>query len=102
ARILEQKNQMGLIEAFHKSEMCNNSILYFIGNSTRNDYVDDLDNYIHANHLNDRVFITGAKENIEEYYQASDLFVLFSNFEGSPNALVEAMSCGLPVLCSDV
>lgn len=35
------------------------------------------------------------------YYQAADIFALASRYEGSPNALLEAMSCGLPAVVTD-
>jgi glycosyltransferase involved in cell wall biosynthesis len=39
---------------------------------------------------------------LRQHYQAADVFVLPSYFEGLPLALLEAMACGLPALVSDV
>lgn len=43
-----------------------------------------------------------AEKNILPVYQSNDIFCLPSLFEGYPNVLCEAMSCGMPVLCSRV
>ena len=40
--------------------------------------------------------------NILLEYQKSDVFCLPSIYEGFPNVICEAMSCGLPILCSDI
>ena len=39
---------------------------------------------------------------MSRYYSAADVFCLPSHWEGIANAVVEAMSCGLPVLTTDV
>ena len=52
--------------------------------------------------LRDRVTFVGAVEATVPYYQACDLFVLPSFYEGLSNALLEAMACGLPVVATRV
>ena len=44
---------------------------------------------------------TVAREQVTNYYQVADLFVLASLHEGLPRVLVEAMSHGLPCLAHD-
>lgn len=46
-------------------------------------------------------FIPPTNDILTEY-QACDVFCLPSLFEGFPNVVCEAMSCGKPILCSDV
>ena len=43
----------------------------------------------------------GHVDNPVPYLRASQVFVLTSRFEGSPNALLEAMACGLPAVVSN-
>jgi D-inositol-3-phosphate glycosyltransferase len=35
------------------------------------------------------------------FYRAADVFALTSDFDNSPNAVLEAMACGLPVVATD-
>lgn len=51
--------------------------------------------------LDSRVIFAGNRPDVAAYMQASDMFVLPSEWEGLSIALLEAMACGLPVLVSD-
>lgn len=48
-----------------------------------------------------RVIWRGRVENALSFYQTASIFVLASRHEGTPNAMLEAMACGLPVVVSD-
>jgi glycosyltransferase involved in cell wall biosynthesis len=48
------------------------------------------------------VQFTGQVQDAVPYLQASDIFVLPSSTEGLSNSMLEAMSCGLPVLATTV
>ena len=50
--------------------------------------------------LQDRVLFAGVQDDVPAYMNAFDLFLLPSNFEGSPVTLVEAQGCGVPCLAS--
>lgn len=50
----------------------------------------------------DRVIWLGARDDVEGWLSAIDLFVHTANFEGMPNAVMEAMAMGLPVVASAV
>jgi len=47
------------------------------------------------------VFLPGIVGNIGEWYEAADLYVMTSRFEGFPNALAEALVYGLPAVSVD-
>lgn len=51
--------------------------------------------------LENKILFTGSLENPFSYIDKSDVYVLSSLFEGFPNALVEALACGCPVIATD-
>lgn len=48
------------------------------------------------------VIFCGWRQNVSEYLRASDIFVLPSFGEGIPNSLIEAMSCGLVCVSTNI
>lgn len=52
--------------------------------------------------LSDRVHFAGWREEVAAWLASSDLYLLPSRWEGMPNALMEAMAVGLPVVAADV
>ena len=52
--------------------------------------------------LGERLRLSGPVDDIVELYQMADVYLLGSYNEGTPNVLLEAMSCGLPVICRNL
>ena len=52
--------------------------------------------------IDGRVHLLGFRTDISELLKSADIFLFPSIQEGLPVALMEAMSCGLPVICSEI
>lgn len=75
--------------------------LLFIGNEIK-EAKDDFSRLVHSLGLSGNVLFLGQKENIADYINILDVFVLSSNFEGIPLALLEAMYLRKPVVASNI
>lgn len=61
-----------------------------------------LRDYVKAARLENNVRFLGAVQNTFEYLQAADIFVFPTENDAFPSSLIEAMSCGLPVVTTPV
>lgn len=66
--------------------------------------VDKLEKIVHQSGYEDRFEFLGyvEKNKLIELYQNATVFVLPSHYEGLPTTLLEAMSCGLPIVATAV
>lgn len=98
-RFVAQKNHDFLIDIFneiHKKN--NNSILLLAGQGP---LMEDIKNKVKELNLNDSVKFLGQRNDANELYQAFDVFLLPSLYEGLPVVGVEAQASGLLCYLSD-
>lgn len=62
---------------------------------------DNLRASINQKELTERVILKGNVEKIADELNSADMFIMSSDFEGMPNALMEAMAVGLPVISTN-
>ncbi len=97
-RFVPQKNSLFILDVFY--EICkikSNAILLLIGDGMlREKMLAKIDKM----HLNNNVVYLGGREDIQQFYNAMDAFLLPSLYEGLPVVGLEAQSCGLPVFFS--
>lgn len=97
-RFSKQKNHEFLIKVFEKiHELKHNSVLVLVGVG---ELEEEIKNLVHQKKLDDCVKFLGKRNDCNELYQAMDVFVLPSNYEGLTVVGIEAQSIGLPCIFS--
>ncbi|AWH85131.1 glycosyl transferase [Flavobacterium album] len=97
-RFAEAKNHFFLLDVAQKLLEADKDFYFvLIGNNT-----DKLIPYSEKLGIRDSILFLGFKANIPEYLKAFDAFFFPSVTEGQPNALIEAMISGLPIVASDI
>lgn len=98
AGLVDIKNHVLLIDAYKQAvSVINEIMLIIIGDGP---LMKDLYEYIVKLNLQDKIKLAGylSRRQILEHLQSSHCFVLSSKSETFGVAIVEAMSCGLPVI----
>lgn len=62
----------------------------------------DIERTLAAHDMRDKVILLGYRPNAWKYHAVADLSVLFSQSEGFPNTLLEALALGVPVVATAV
>ena len=88
ARFSEQKNQRLLFDTFSKLHNEGKEFLLLVLGAFYENSP-----YLHLNETG-YIKILGAKQNVADYLACANYFILSSNFEGLPLAMLEAMSMG--------
>ena len=98
ANLNKNKNQLHLIQSFTQAFRGNTFYqLLIVGHGPEK---NNLQNWIDSNNMNAQIILYGSasREEVKTLLHQSDCFVLSSKIETFGVVLIEAMSCGLPVL----
>ncbi|WP_421285754.1 glycosyltransferase [Aeromonas veronii] len=95
-RLESVKNHMLLLDAISEQE---DAYCLIVGDGyLRNDLVRRISEL----KLEKRVFLLGKRDDVYSLMAASDCFIMTSNYEGFPISILEAISCSLPVISTNV
>lgn len=97
-RFSPPKNHFFLIKVFAEALKLNSKLhLVLVGEGERE---NEIKRQIESWHISDHVTLTGSVSNANEWYQAFDLFLMPSLWEGLPVVGVEAQCADLPCVFS--
>lgn len=103
-RLMAQKNVLAYIEAVNILVQAGYTNVEFVwvGQSLNDSYSQDCEAMIKKYNLGKYFVFKSPTPNVIQEFNCADYFCLPSLYEGFPNVICEAMSCGLPVICSDI
>ena len=104
ARFTKQKNCLRYLQTIAKVKAMGANVHFeWYGNMSFDlIYMNQIKNIVKDLDIEDYISIKDHTQDVLSVYQQADVFCLPSLYEGFPNVVCEAMSCGLPILCSNV
>lgn len=98
-RFFPAKNHIFLIKLFNEYSKDNqNAILWLIGDGEGK---KDIEKVVKQMGLDEKVYFWGNRSDVNSLYQAMDVFIFPSLYEGLPLTMVEAQSASLPCVMSN-
>lgn len=104
ARIFELKDILTMIQSCEivKKEIPNVRFLIYGNKDAVPEYTEKCEKLIAALKLQDNFILAGFHEEPHLIYSEGDISILTSISEGFPYTVIESMSCGIPVVATDV
>lgn len=101
-RLVDFKNQAMLLRAFEKVHKKHpDYILKIYGGDSHDGTKELLESMIREYGSGEYMKLMGASDNLEREILGAGVYAFSSDYEGMPNALLEAMALGLPVVATD-
>lgn len=101
-RLVDFKNQPMLLKAFLKvHEKHPDYDLKIYGGDSFDGTREILEGIIRENHAEGFIKLMGASDELEKELPRASVYAFSSDWEGLPNALLEAMALGMPVVATD-
>ena len=97
-RFAREKNHKQLIDIFDNLSKSTNSYLLLCGVG---ELMEDAKRQVEEKGIESKVSFLGMRKDIPDIFQAMDVMILPSLFEGLPFVLVEAQASGVPCVVSD-
>lgn len=103
ARYTRQKNVLNYLKVVRKAKEERMGVHFdWYGDKQHHpDYFAQVEAEYQRLDIADYMTLHNPESHIEQEYRKADAFCLPSLYEGYPNVVAEAMSCGLPVICSN-
>jgi len=98
-RLAPMKGHVRVLRALCKDTVPNNKVqewrLTILGDGPCKEDIEEVTRELK---LSEQVEMLGSVSDVRPVYEAADLFVMASDYEGLPNTLIEAIACGCRVL----
>jgi glycosyltransferase involved in cell wall biosynthesis len=101
AHLVRVKDHISLIRALARTECKGHVRLLLVGDAVDVGYAETVRAEIVSLGLTENAAMLGARRDLPDILPRVDGIILTSTRESLPNAILEGMACGLPVICSD-